>query len=56
VPGVRIVPEGRIVIAGQAYQDAAMYARDHTPGDSIARDVRIRSTFAHDLAIWQREA
>jgi N-acyl homoserine lactone hydrolase len=88
VPGVRIVPtpghvpghqsfvvdtrEGRIVIAGQAFQDAAMYARDlyawrldreGRPHPSYAPWVaRLqefdpwRVTFAHDLAIWQREA
>ena len=88
VPGVRIVPtpghvpghqsfvvdtrEGRIVIAGQAFQDAAMYARDlyawrldregrpHPPyAPWVARLQEFdpwRVTFAHDLAIWQREA
>lgn len=88
VPGVRIVPtpghvpghqsfvvdtqEGRIVIAGQAYQDAATYARDLYAW-RLDRDGRPhpeyapwvarlqefdpwRVTFAHDLAIWQREA
>jgi N-acyl homoserine lactone hydrolase len=88
VPGVRIVPtpghvpghqsfvidtqEGRIVIAGQAYQDAAMYARDlyawrldregHPHPEYAPWVARLqefdpwRVTFAHDLAIWQREA
>jgi N-acyl homoserine lactone hydrolase len=88
VPGVRIVPtpghvpghqsfvidtqEGRIVIAGQAYQDAASYARDlyawqldredHPHPDYAPWVARLqefdpwRVTFAHDLAIWQREA
>jgi N-acyl homoserine lactone hydrolase len=88
VPGVRIVPtpghvpghqsfvidtqEGRIVIAGQAYQDAAMYARDlyawrldregrphpeYAPWVARLQDFDPwRVTFAHDLAIWQREA
>jgi N-acyl homoserine lactone hydrolase len=88
VPGVRIVPtpghvpghqsfvvdtqEGRIVIAGQAFQDAAMYARDlyawrldsaGSPHPEYAPWVaRLqefdpwRVTFAHDLAIWQRGA
>lgn len=88
VPGLRIVPtpghvpghqsfvvdtrEGRIVIAGQAFQDAAMYARDlyawrldrdgrpHPPyAPWVARLQEFdpwRVTFAHDLAIWQREA
>lgn len=87
-PGVRIVPtpghtaghqsfvvetqEGRIVIAGQAYSDAAEYARAlyawtldraGSPHPEYARWVaRLqeldpwRVTFAHDLAIWQREA
>jgi len=87
VPGVRIVPtpghvpghqsfvveteEGRIVIAGQAYQDAATYARDlyawrleraGSPHPEYAPWVpRLqafdpwRVTFAHDLAIWQRD-
>jgi len=88
VPGVRIVPtpghvpghqsfvvdtqEGRIVIAGQAFQDAAMYARDlyawrldraGSPHPAyapwVARLQELdpwRVTFAHDLAVWQREA
>ena len=88
VPGVRIVPtpghvpghqsfvidtkEGRIVIAGQAYQDAAMYARDlyawrldrqgrphpeYAPWVARLQEFDPwRVTFAHDLAIWQREA
>ncbi len=88
VPGVRVVPtpghvpghqlfvvdtqEGRIVIAGQAFQDAAMYARDlyawrldrdgrpHPPyAPWVGRLQEFdpwRVTFAHDLAIWQREA
>lgn len=88
VPGVRIIPtpghvpghqsfvvdtqEGRIVIAGQAFQDAAMYARDlyawrldraESPHPDyapwVARLQELdpwRVTFAHDLAIWQREA
>ena len=88
VPGVRIVPtpghvpghqsfvvdtrEGRIVIAGQAFQDAAMYARDlyawrldregrpHPPyAPWVARLQEFdpwRVTFAHDLAIWQSAA
>jgi N-acyl homoserine lactone hydrolase len=88
VPGVRVVPtpghvpghqsfvidtqEGRIVIAGQAFQDAALYARDlyawrldraGSPHPAYAPWVaRLqefdpwRVTFAHDLAVWQREA
>lgn len=88
VPGVRIVPtpghvpghqsfvidtkEGRIVIAGQAFQDAATYARDlyawqldreGRPHPAYAPWVaRLqefdpwRVAFAHDLAVWQREA
>jgi N-acyl homoserine lactone hydrolase len=88
VPGVRVVPtpghvpghqsfvvdtrEGRIVIAGQAFQDAAMYARDlyawrldregrpHPPyAPWVARLQEFdpwRVTFAHDLAIWQSAA
>ena len=87
-PGVRIVPtpghvpghqsfvvetrEGRIVIAGQAFQDAAMYARDlyawrldregrphpqYAPWVARLQEFDPwRVTFAHDLAIWQREA
>ena len=86
-PGVRIVPtpghvpghqsfvvdtqEGRIVIAGQAFQDAAMYARDlyawrldrsgsphpeYAPWVARLQELDPwRVTFAHDLAIWQRE-
>jgi N-acyl homoserine lactone hydrolase len=87
-PGVRVVPtpghtdghqsfvietqEGRIVIAGQAFSDAAEYARafyawtldragsphpEYAPW--IARLQEFdpwRVTFAHDLAIWQRES
>ena len=87
VDGVRIVPtpghvpghqsfvidtqEGRIVIAGQAFQDAAAYARDlyawrldregaahpsYAPW--VARIQEFdpwRVTFAHDLAVWQRD-
>jgi N-acyl homoserine lactone hydrolase len=88
VPGVRIIPtpghvpghqsfvvdtqEGRIVIAGQAFQDAAMYARDlyawrldragsphpdYAPWVARLQELDPwRVTFAHDLAIWQREA
>jgi N-acyl homoserine lactone hydrolase len=88
VPGVRVVPtpghveghqsfvidtqEGRIVIAGQAFYDAAEYARalfawrlarDGSPHPDyppwVARLQELdpwRVTFAHDLAIWQREA
>lgn len=88
VPGVRIMPtpghvpghrsfvvdtrEGRIVIAGQAFQDAAMYARDlyawrldragrphpeYAPWVARLQELDPwRVTFAHDLAIWQREA
>lgn len=88
VPGVRIVPtpghvpghqsfvvdtrEGRIVIAGQAFQDAAEYARalyawrldragsahpEYAPWVARLQDLDPwRVTFAHDLAIWQREA
>jgi len=87
-PGVRVIPtpghtaghqsfivdtqEGRIVIAGQAFQDAAMYARDlyawrldraGSPHPAyapwVARLQELdpwRVTFAHDLAVWQREA
>jgi N-acyl homoserine lactone hydrolase len=87
-PGVRIVPtpghvpghqsfvvdtqEGRIVIAGQAFQDAAMYARDlyawqldrqgrphpdYAPWVARLQEFDPwRVTFAHDLAVWQREA
>src|SRR6266571_1692321 len=63
-PGVRIVPtpghvpghqsfvvdtqEGRIVIAGQAFQYAPWVAR-------LQELDPWRVTFAHDLAIWQRE-
>ena len=85
-PGVRIVPtpghvaghqsfvidtrEGRIVIAGQAFQDAAEYARalyawrldreraPHPPyAPWVARLQEFdpwRVTFAHDLAVWER--
>jgi N-acyl homoserine lactone hydrolase len=87
-PGVRVVPtpghtaghqsfvvdtqEGRIVIAGQAFADAAEYARalyawrldraapphpDYAP--HVARLQELdpwRVTFAHDLAVWQRDA
>jgi N-acyl homoserine lactone hydrolase len=88
VTGVRVVPtpghvpghqsfvvdtrEGRIVIAGQAFQDAAMYARDlyawrldregrphpeYAPWVARLQEFDPwRVTFAHDLAIWQREA
>ena len=88
VPGIRIVPtpghtpghqsfvvetqEGRIVIAGQAFDDAAAYARalfawrldrDGVPHPEYAPWVaRLqdfdpwRVTFAHDLAIWERGA
>jgi N-acyl homoserine lactone hydrolase len=87
VPGVRIIPtpghvpghqsfvvdtqEGRIVIAGQAFQDAATYARDlyawrldrtgaphpeYAPWVARLQDLDPwRVTFAHDLAVWQRE-
>lgn len=87
-PGVRIVPtpghvaghqsfvietqEGRIVIAGQAFQDAAEYARalcawrldrdcqPHPPyAPWVARLQESdpwRVTFAHDLAVWARGA
>ena len=87
-PGVRIVPtpghvaghqsfvidtqEGRIVIAGQAFQDAAEYARalyawrlgrggqPHPPyAPWVARLQEHdpwRVTFAHDLAVWERGA
>ncbi len=86
VPGIRIVPtpghvaghqsfvidteEGRIVVAGQAFQDAAEYARalyawrldrdgqPHPPYASwVARLQELdpwRVTFAHDLAVWER--
>jgi len=87
-PGVRVIPtpghtpghqsfvvdtqEGRIVIAGQAFTDAAEYARalfawrldrdgsphpDYAPW--VARLQQLdpwRVTFAHDLAVWQRES
>jgi len=88
VPGVRIVPtpghvpghqsfvvdtrEGRIVIAGQAFQDAAEYARalyawrldragsphpEYAPWVARLQELDPwRVTFAHDLAIWQRNA
>ncbi len=87
-PGVRVVPtpghvaghqsfvidtrEGRIVIAGQAFYDAAEYARalfawrlgrdgsphpDYAPWVARLQELDPwRMTFAHDLAIWQREA
>lgn len=87
-PGIRIIPtpghvaghqsfvidtqEGRIVIAGQAFQDAADYARavyawrldrdrqPHPPyAPWVARLQELdpwRVTFAHDLAVWQRGA
>ena len=87
-PGVQIIPtpghtdghqsfvvdtqEGRIVIAGQAYTDAADYARavfawrldrEGQPHAAYAAWVaRLqafdpwRVTFAHDLAIWERGA
>jgi glyoxylase-like metal-dependent hydrolase (beta-lactamase superfamily II) len=87
-PGVRVVPtpghtaghqsfvvdtqEGRIVVAGQAYGDAAEYARalyawrldhDGLPHPEyapwVARLQELdpwRVTFAHDLAIWERDA
>lgn len=86
VPGLRIVPtpghvaghqsfvvdtrEGRIVIAGQAFQDAAEYARalyawrldregerhpPYAPWVATLQDLDPwRVTFAHDLAVWQR--
>jgi len=88
VPGVRIVPtpghvpghqsfvvdtrEGRVVIAGQAFQDAAEYARalyawtldragsphpEYAPWVADLQELDPwRVTFAHDLAIWQRSA
>ena len=88
VPGVRVVPtpghvpghqsfvvdtrEGRIVIAGQAFQDAAEYARalyawkldaagsphpDYAPWVARLQELDPwRVTFAHDLAVWQRDA
>ena len=88
VPGVRIVPtpghtaghqsfvietqEGRIVIAGQAFSDAAEYARafyawtldragsphpEYAPWVARLQEFDPwRVTFAHDLAIWQRDA
>jgi N-acyl homoserine lactone hydrolase len=88
VPGVHVVPtpghvpghqsfvvdtrEGRIVIAGQAFQDAAMYARDlyawrldrvgrphpeYAPWVARLQELDPwRVTFAHDLAVWQRDA
>jgi len=88
VPGVRVVPtpghtaghqsfvietqEGRIVIAGQAYYDAAEYARalfawrldragsphpEYAPWVARLQELDPwRVTFAHDLAIWQRDA
>lgn len=88
VPGIRIIPtpghvaghqsfvidtqEGRIVVAGQAFQDAAEYARalyawrldrDHQTHPPYAPWVaRLqefdpwRVAFAHDLAVWQRGA
>jgi N-acyl homoserine lactone hydrolase len=87
VTGVRIVPtpghvpghqsfvvdtqEGRIVIAGQAFQDAAEYARalyawkldgagsphpDYAPWVARLQELdQWRVTFAHDLAVWQRD-
>jgi N-acyl homoserine lactone hydrolase len=87
-PGVRAVPtpghtaghqsfivdtqEGRIVVAGQAFNDASAYARDllawrldgegkpHPPyAPWVARLQELdpwRVTFAHDLAIWERGA
>jgi N-acyl homoserine lactone hydrolase len=87
-PGVRIVPtpghtaghqsfvidtqEGRIVVAGQAFSDAAEYARalyawtldrqgsphpEYAPWVARLQELDPwRVTFAHDLAIWQREA
>jgi N-acyl homoserine lactone hydrolase len=87
-PGVRIIPtpghtaghqsfvvdtqEGRIVIAGQAFSDAAEYARalyactldragsphpEYAPWVARLQELDPwRVTFAHDLAIWQREA
>ena len=64
--------EGRIVIAGQAFNDASAYARDvlawrldhegqpHPPyAPWVARLQELdpwRVTFAHDLAIWERGA
>jgi N-acyl homoserine lactone hydrolase len=88
VDGVRIVPtpghvpghqsfvidtqEGRIVIAGQASQDAAAYARDlyawrldqrgaehpaYAPWVARLQEFDPwRVTFAHDLAVWQHNA
>ena len=85
-PGVRVIPtpghtaghqsfvvdtqEGRIVVSGQAFNDASAYARDllawrldgegrpHPPyAPWVARLQELdpwRITFAHDLAIWER--
>ncbi|HEV8229007.1 MAG TPA: MBL fold metallo-hydrolase [Candidatus Limnocylindria bacterium] len=87
-PGVRVIPtpghtaghqsfvvdtqEGRIVIAGQAYNDATEYARalyawrldrdgqphpDYAPWVARLQELDPwRITFAHDLAIWERGA
>lgn len=87
-PGVRVVPtpghtaghqsfvvetqEGRVVIAGQAFNDAAEYARalyawqldqdgrphpDYAPWVARLQELDPwRVTFAHDLAIWERDA
>jgi glyoxylase-like metal-dependent hydrolase (beta-lactamase superfamily II) len=86
VPGVRIVPtpghvaghqsfvidtkDGRIVIAGQAFQDAAEYGRalyawrldregqphpEYAPWVARLQELDPwRVTFAHDLAVWER--
>ncbi len=85
-PGVRVIPtpghtaghqsfvvdtqEGRIVIAGQAFNDASSYARalaawrldqdgsahpDYAPWVARLQELDPwRVTFAHDLAIWER--
>ena len=87
-PGVRVVPtpghtdghqsfvidtqEGRIVIAGQAFNEASEYARDllawrldregrphprYAPWVARLQELDPwRVTFAHDLAIWERGA
>ncbi len=87
-PGVRVIPtpghtpglqsfvvetrEGRLVIAGQAFTDAADYARavfawrldregqphpEYAPWVARLQELDPwRVTFAHDLAIWEREA
>jgi N-acyl homoserine lactone hydrolase len=87
-PGVRVIPtpghtaghqsfvvdtqEGRIVIAGQAFSDAAEYARalyawtldrsaaphpEYAPWVARLQELDPwRVTFAHDLAIWERGA